>query len=68
LGGGNYVKASKRDFGSYVKVNKECFHKGFKCGTENTYLSAHLFAAPAARQKWHRLKCMNITGRYKKKV
>jgi hypothetical protein len=33
----------------------------------NTYLTAQLFAAPAAGQKWHRLKSMNITGRYKKK-
>ncbi len=33
----------------------------------NTYLTAQLFAALAAGQKWHRLKCMNITGRYEKK-
>jgi hypothetical protein len=33
----------------------------------NTYLAAQLFALPAAGQKWHRLKSMNITGRYKKK-
>jgi hypothetical protein len=33
----------------------------------NTYLTAQLFAAPAAGQKWHRLKSMNITGRYEKK-
>jgi hypothetical protein len=33
----------------------------------NTYLTTQLFAAPAAGQKWHRLKYMNITGRYKKK-
>ncbi len=65
---GNDVKVSIRDFGSYVKFNKECLHKGYKCGMVNTYLSAQqLFAAPAAGQKWHRLKCMNITGRYKKK-
>ncbi len=50
-----------------MKFNKECYHKGFKCSTVNTYLSAQLFAAPAAGQKLHRLKCMNITGRYEKK-
>ncbi len=61
---GNNVKASLRDFRSYVKFNKECYHKGCKCGTVNTYLTAQLFAAPAAGQKWHRLKSMNITGRY----
>ncbi len=64
---GNDVKVSIRDFGSYMKFNKECLHKGYKCGTENTYLSAQLFAAPAMGQKWHRLKCMNITGRYETK-
>ncbi len=64
---GNDVKVSLRDFGSYVKFDKECYHKGYKCGTVNTYLTAQLFAAPAAGQKWHRLKCMNTTGRYKKK-
>ncbi len=59
---GNDVKVSLRDFGSYVKFNKECLHKGYKCAMVNTYLSAQLFAAPAAGQKWHRLNCMNITG------
>jgi hypothetical protein len=63
---GNYVKVNIRDFGGYMKFNKECLHKGYKSGMVNTYLSAQLFAAPAAGQKWYRLKCMNITGRYKK--
>jgi hypothetical protein len=48
---GNDVKVSIRDFGSHVKFNKECLHKGYKCGMEHTYLSAQLFAAPAAVQK-----------------
>jgi hypothetical protein len=61
---GNDVKVSLRDFGNYVKLYKECYHKGYKCGTVNTYLTAQLFAVPAAGQNWHRLKCMNITGRY----
>ena len=47
---GNDIKVSTRDFGSYVKFNKECLHKRYTCGTENTYLSAQLFAAPAAGQ------------------
>jgi hypothetical protein len=64
---GNNVKVGLRDFGSYPKFNKECYHKGYKCGMVNTYLTAQLFAAPAAGQKWHRLKSMNITGRYEKK-
>jgi hypothetical protein len=64
---GNDEKVSLMDFGSYVKFNMECYHKGYKSGEVNTYLTAQLFAAPAAEQKWHRLKCMNITGRYKKK-
>ena len=49
-----------------MKFNKECYHKGYKRGMVNTYLTAQLFAAPAAGQKWHRLKSMNITGRYEK--
>ncbi len=65
---GNDVKVSLRDFGSYVKFNKECYHKGYKSGKVNTYLTAQLFAAPAAGQKWYRLKSMNITGNYEKKV
>jgi hypothetical protein len=48
---GKDVKVSIRDFGSYVKFNKECYHKGYKNGKVNTYLTAQLFAAPAARQK-----------------
>ncbi len=64
---GNDVKVNLRDFGSCVKFNKECYSKGYKCGMVNTYLTAQLFAAPAAGKKWHRLKCMNMTGRYKEK-
>jgi hypothetical protein len=57
----NDVKVSIRDFGSYDKFKKECFHKGYKCSMVNTYLTAQLFAAPATGQKWHKSKCMNIT-------
>ncbi len=65
---GNDEKVSLRDFGSCVKFNKECYHKGYKSGKVNTYLTAQLFAAPAAGQTWQRLKRMNITGRYEKKA
>ncbi len=47
---GNDVKVCIRDFGSYVKFNKECYHKGYKSGKVNKYLTAQLFAAPAADQ------------------
>jgi hypothetical protein len=50
-----------------MKFNKECYHKGYKCGTVNTYPTAQLFSAPAVGQKWHRLKCTNITGKHKRK-
>ncbi len=63
---GNDVKVSLRDFGSYMKFNKECYHKGYKSGMVNTYLTAQLFAAPAVGHKWHILKSMNIAGRYNK--
>ncbi len=36
----NDEKVSLRDFGSYVKFNKECYHKGNKIGKVNTYLAA----------------------------
>jgi hypothetical protein len=62
----NDVKVGLRDFESYVKFNKECSHKGYKCGLVDTYLSAQLFAAPAAQQKRQKLGCMNKTGRFKK--
>jgi hypothetical protein len=29
---GNDEKVSLRDFGSYMKFNKECYHKGYKSG------------------------------------
>jgi hypothetical protein len=48
---GNDVKVSLRNFGSYVKFNKECYHKGYKSGEVKTYLTAQLFAAHAAGQK-----------------
>jgi hypothetical protein len=64
---GNDVKVSLREFGSFVKFNKECLHKGYKCGAVDTYLSAQLFAAPAVGQKRHKLAHMNKTGRFKKK-
>ena len=32
---GKDVKVSIRDFRSYVKFNKECYHKGYKCGTKH---------------------------------
>jgi hypothetical protein len=41
---GNDVKVGLRDFGTYVKFNKECYHKGYKSGTVSTYLTAQLFA------------------------
>ncbi len=63
---GNNVKVSIRDFGSYLKFNKECYHKGYKSSKVNTYLTAQLFAAPAVGQEWHRLNSMSISGRYKK--
>jgi hypothetical protein len=64
---GNDEKVCLRDFESYMKFNKECYHKGYKSGKVDTYLTAQLFASPAVGQKWHRLKRMNITVRYKKK-
>jgi hypothetical protein len=65
--GGNEAKVSLRYFGSYVKFNKECLHKGYKSGTVDTYLSAQLFAAPAVGQNRQKLAEMNKTGRFERK-
>jgi hypothetical protein len=65
---GNEVKVSLRDFGSYVKFNKECLHKGYQCRTVDSYLSAQLFAAPAVGQQKQKLADMNNTGRFDKKT
>jgi hypothetical protein len=50
-----------------MKFNKECLHKGYKCGMVAIYLTAQLFAAPAVGQKRQRLTCMDKTGRFEKK-
>ncbi len=63
---GNEVKVSLRDFGSYVKFNKECLHKRYKCSMVYTYLSAQLFAEPAAGQKRQKVADMNKSGRFQK--
>ncbi len=39
------------DIGSYVKFSSECYHKGFKSGTDYTNLSAQLFAAPKGNRQ-----------------
>jgi hypothetical protein len=47
---GNDVRLSLRNFGSYVKFNKECYHKGYKSSEVNTYLTGQQFVAPAVGQ------------------
>ena len=47
---GKETKVCLRDFGSYVKFSKECYHKGYKNGSVNTYLSAQLFSAPMGKR------------------
>ena len=39
------------DIGSYVKFTSECYHKGFKSGTNYTNLSAQLYAAPKGNRR-----------------
>jgi hypothetical protein len=48
---GKETKGCLRDFGSYVKFSKECYHKGYKNGSVNTYLSAQLFSAPTGKRR-----------------
>jgi hypothetical protein len=63
---GNEVKVILRDFGSYTKFNKEFLHRGYKSGTVDTYLSAQLFAVPAAGQNRLKLAEMSKTRKFKK--
>jgi hypothetical protein len=65
---GDEVKVSLRDFGSYVKFNKEGLHKRYNSSVVGTYLSAQLFAAPAARQNRQKLAEINKTERFEKKT
>ena len=48
---GKETKVCLRDIGSYVKFTSECYHKGFKSGTDYTNLSAQLFAAPKGNRQ-----------------
>jgi hypothetical protein len=63
----NEVNVSLRDFGTYMKFNKECLHKRYKSGTVDAYLSAQLFAAPAVGQNRQKLAEMNKPGIFEKK-
>jgi len=44
------TKVCLKEFGSYVKFNNKCLHRGYKCGSVKTYLSAQLFSAPKGRR------------------
>jgi len=48
---GKETKICLRDLGSYVKFSKECYHKGYKSGSVNSYLSAQLFSAPTGKRR-----------------
>jgi hypothetical protein len=48
---GQETKVCLRDLGSYVKFSKECYRKGYKSDSVNTYLSAQLFSAPMGKRQ-----------------
>ncbi len=48
---GKETKVCLRDIGSYVKFISECYHKGFKSGTDYANLSAQLFAVPKGNRR-----------------
>jgi hypothetical protein len=39
-----------KEFGSYVKSNNKCLHRGYKRGSIKIYLSAQLFSAPMGKR------------------
>jgi hypothetical protein len=45
------TKVCPKEFGSYVKFNNKCLHRGYKCGSVKTYLSAQLFSAPMGKRR-----------------
>ncbi len=47
---GKETKVCLRDLGSYMKFSKKCYHKGYKSGSVNTYLSVQLFSAPTGKR------------------
>jgi hypothetical protein len=40
-----------KEFGSYVKFNNKCLHRGYKRGSVKTYLSAQLFSSPMGKSR-----------------
>jgi hypothetical protein len=44
------TKVCLKEFGSYMKFNNKCLHRGYKWGSGKTYLSAQLFSAPKGRR------------------
>jgi hypothetical protein len=44
------TKVCLKEFGSYVKFNNKCLHRGYKSGSVNTYLSNQLFSAPMGKR------------------
>jgi hypothetical protein len=48
---GKETKVCLRDLGSYMKFSKEYYHKRYKSGSVNTYLSAQLFSAPTGKRQ-----------------
>jgi hypothetical protein len=64
----NDLKVSSRDFGSYMKFNKECYQKRMQVWHGKHIPHCPAICSTCCGKKWHRLKCMNITGRYEKKI
>jgi hypothetical protein len=40
-----------KEFGSYVKFNNRCLHRGYRCGSVRTYLSTQFFSAPMGKRR-----------------
>jgi hypothetical protein len=45
------IKVCLKEFGSYVKFNNKCLHRGYKRGSVKTYLSVQLFSAPMGKRR-----------------
>jgi hypothetical protein len=54
------TKVCLKEFGSYMKFNNKCLHRGYKSGSINTYLSAQLFSAPMGKKVQCKIMWQNL--------
>jgi hypothetical protein len=54
------TKVCLKEFGSYMKFNNKCLHRGYKLGSIKTYLSAQLSSAPMGKEGQCKIMWQNL--------